>query len=191
MMADYLGADNITDVLPFLTDKFDQQKEMKELDETTLYLDINLDISTSPSAIAKTTLVGNLPGLIEIPKQYYFNSTDQVEFNSNSKVRTSVKLNEDDLLERIKKGKKGKTVAIGKAVVQKNLREKFDEIHPEMPIDKLLTYVSENPDLGNRDEGDMEEIALLMVNYKVKVGQTKDQIRQRYKEISNNIIEVS
>ena len=66
----------VSSSLRFIEEKTNPQSKMKDSDEgTAIYLNLDLDNSTSPSAIYKTMLTGNLPGLIEIPKEMYFNNS--------------------------------------------------------------------------------------------------------------------
>lgn len=75
MNAEYLNYTTMADALPIIHEKTAKNK-LKSTDEAiSLYLDLYLDNSTSPSAITKTMLTGNLPGLIDIPKQMYFNNS--------------------------------------------------------------------------------------------------------------------
>lgn len=79
MNAEYLNHTTMADALPVIYERTAKNK-LKGSDEgIAVYLDLLLDNTTSPSAITKTMLTGNLPGLIDIPKQMYFNNTVRLE----------------------------------------------------------------------------------------------------------------
>jgi hypothetical protein len=76
MNTEYLNYTSVADVLPVINEKMTKHKLKSTDDGTALYMDLYLNNNTSPQAIYKTMLTGNLPGLIEIPKQMYFNNTE-------------------------------------------------------------------------------------------------------------------
>ena len=76
MNAAFLNHSHISEALPVIKEKLKDNKLSNDDDKGSgVYLNVDLDNSTSASAIYKTLMTGNLPGLIEIPKQMYFNSS--------------------------------------------------------------------------------------------------------------------
>lgn len=74
MNIEHLGYGSLAEPLPVISEL---SNKLRNKDRMGLYLDLLLDNSTSPGAITQTMLTGNLPGLIDIPKEMYFNSTEK------------------------------------------------------------------------------------------------------------------
>lgn len=76
MNSEFLNYTSVADALPIIREKMTNNKLKSKDEGVALYMDLYLNNNTSPQAIYKTMLTGNLPGLIEIPKQMYFNNTE-------------------------------------------------------------------------------------------------------------------
>jgi len=76
MNTEHLELESISDALPVIKEVVKKNKMRSVNDGIGLYMDLILDNTTSPHAITKTILTGNLPGLIDIPKEMYFNNSE-------------------------------------------------------------------------------------------------------------------
>ena len=126
-------------------------------------------------------MVGNVPGLIEIPRQMYFNSS-QIEYNNGHTSSPTIKLDEDNLLYRNIDAGKGRAIAVGKNIVQKGLRDLFNETYTlETSIDEfnLIKKGEENP-YGIVDK----HISILLVNYEVNVQKGEEDVKRRFEDIN-------
>jgi len=189
-MVDYLGFNTLADALPIINEKSTKNK-LKSIDsDTAVYLNLHLDNSTSTSAITKTMLVGNLPGLIEIPRQMYFNSS-QVEYTNGHHKSQVIKLDEDNLLYRNHLANKGQAITVGTPVVQKSLRELFNktiEMNSLSQITRLINENSKSYDFSEENISDNQsKISILMINYKVEASKSSDRIKKRFEEINMDL----
>lgn len=176
-----LGYKNITEALPCVSNEVDQCLLKNANSDISVYLNLYLNNSTSSSAIIKTLMVGNVPGLIEIPRQMYFNSS-QIEYNNGHTSSPTIKLDEDNLLYRNIDAGKGRAIAVGKNIVQKGLRDLFNETYTlETAIDEFnfIKKGEENP-YGIVDE----HISILLVNYEVNVQKGEEDVRKRFEDIN-------
>ena len=119
--SEYLEYSSIADPLPVFRDLSGKNK-LNENKGTTLFMKMDLGNKTSSSVFLKTIMTGNFPGLIDIPKQMYFNNS----LSEEKSVLHSNTMDQDNFLLRVQDFGPGKSVLIGKSIHDEGLKNLFN-----------------------------------------------------------------
>lgn len=193
-MAKYLDKNHTHELIPSIEQTYNRLKKYEVHDETVLYLNLNLDNTTSPSVVLKTMLTGNIPGLIEIPKRLYFNNSEDFSDSEGSKYDYSkLDLSEDNLLHVNANSNNGLAFSIGK-IVQKSVRDMFNNTEyfwKRIPdVFELLNFKDE----FNRDEADTEnftnKVSLIVGSFDTPVRKSQEYLKTHFEFINTKTQEV-
>ena len=119
MNSEQLEYSSIMDPFPFINNLLNNK--LNSIKGTSLFMKMNLGNKTSSSVFLKAIMTGNFPGLIDIPKQMYFNNSYSSE---NSGAHTTM-MDQDNILLRIQDFGSGKSVLIGGSIADEGLKNLF------------------------------------------------------------------
>lgn len=137
MNSEYLEYSSIVDPLPLIKN-FSGKNKLSNSKGTSLFMKMNLANKTSSGVFLKTVMTGNFPGLIDIPKQMYFNNSYKSE---NDGVHSTL-MDQDNFLLRVQDFGPGKSVLIGRSIEDEGLRNLFNHTDITNKIENANFLVS-------------------------------------------------